>query len=1460
MPSFVFTERGLSVFSQRAALCEVQRGLGVGNDIVDSKADIANAGVGVGISNAGFRAGNANTDFKVDIGIADSKAGIADSKAGIANADLILPPGLLDNRRKEAPLPFRYPRVPLVFRLLLRRRAGGERCEGLRLPGRDPAVHEHKKIIANAWREEKGPAGCFRFLRRSNYRAARARMSILAAADSLDSVALGISEVYLLVDGRATHVHTRTHVHLTCIRRAFSTVSRAFDSIFGEHVYLAFSNPFAPCATSTVGPDAVFRLPEVRVSAVGGPFKRRSPDCSRLTHGLEPVYLRCSSGEAGVYSRSFPDEFVTRDCTETALALNGSLRRCLVFKVFTLEFDACQKLLLPVALPVHSSEKGIHMSPEVCGNLDNLKQPSPTPSILFKFDPQKEQMIHMANCRTSTKAFVVSGSSRENATRQPRKKNKQCKSVKKFSTLSLQNSVLQKISSCLICDGSNLFIHVALANRNLTVSKPFQRNLNKTKKKGKQYKRLLHWKGSAASGNVSEESVCESSVTSILSLPEEISQDVLSEEPTLSSLVVKVFEKNDNDVRSSAAVKPYVAPVKHIPSTSQMDVTEQIPASSDEVAREDLGCNQNINKCFSADETSEKAISTSRRSPYIDNLGDVSLYSSSNSNNALVLDTVLDSGTGANTACSTVDVESHLFIDKGGRCSYVECATAYNSLQDIGPQCITSNSCRTNHKKPSDYQICDPCSSEDSAFTHNIDDRTRCSTEATSSSTSTSIALSPTKRGRNSRKITGKNTFHKFGNTNAYARTRKEVNHSVWQRVQKNIGQESVLKDPNSFSLQHDIISQVTGSRVEDNASLWSGQRSHGELLDGDPVSMKMIKSAVDTSKHLPKPSGKLVRIIPEKLKTKSLLVPKQALRKESQNSKNDSAHLVKKKNCAVGSSSILDTNTQWSDVHPTEKTSRFRSKPWVKEEVHAKEMTPTLNINDVAQKTGSYVAQNDINLLARAFDSLDMKCTPEASCNTTTVKLDEDMHHSFCHLADKRSAGRKAETGGSHAEHSKQDNNSLPVLQKWVPVGKRAENRSKSKNVFSESIDCFSPELDSMTAKSQYSPHHMQKGHVSPNFCFTQEAVDGGTFSFETDLNKINLVVKEAYKLQIASETFQLANGRPLAAFERLLYSASPVLGQMLGIPSCKYCSQDQLIGDALCQHQVPNISLRNLWQWYEKPGNYGLEVKVEDYFNPKRLGADTFDFRAYFVPYLSAVQLFGLSARCTCRDSCISDGKINKAHEAGSKPQNSSQVISLPMFSLLVPPPHKEVVTQVLDPSFSSFPNDEACNHAICKKCLMAQVILFEYFECDQPQMRRPLFEKEALGMSWPSGANRVRLRGGSFRWSPMAGGLSDPKCFHCGRRGHTRRFCLARGRDGPPVSRRVRPARTFVDVVRGLLEAEDLRNRVEALWGDSWEISKVFPQAFLVVGHDEQEKVAALVDMWIHGSWWWLMLCSE
>ncbi|MQL94182.1 hypothetical protein Taro_026834 [Colocasia esculenta] len=103
----------------------------------------------------------------------------------------------------------------------------------------------------------------------------------------------------------ATPGGARAHVRQCASDARFLPVSRAFDSVFEGHVHLTFLNPSASGTILNVSPDIEFQLSGVRISTVDGTFERHTPGRSGSTRGLESVYLRCSSGEAVVYSRTF---------------------------------------------------------------------------------------------------------------------------------------------------------------------------------------------------------------------------------------------------------------------------------------------------------------------------------------------------------------------------------------------------------------------------------------------------------------------------------------------------------------------------------------------------------------------------------------------------------------------------------------------------------------------------------------------------------------------------------------------------------------------------------------------------------------------------------------------------------------------------------------------------------------------------------------------------------------------------------------------------------------------------------------------------------------------------------------------------------------------------------------------------------------------------------------------------
>ncbi|WOL13370.1 hypothetical protein Cni_G22140 [Canna indica] len=182
-----------------------------------------------------------------------------------------------------------------------------------------------------------------------------------------------------------------------------------------------------------------------------------------------------------------------------------------------------------------------------------------------------------------------------------------------------------------------------------------------------------------------------------------------------------------------------------------------------------------------------------------------------------------------------------------------------------------------------------------------------------------------------------------------------------------------------------------------------------------------------------------------------------------------------------------------------------------------------------------------------------------------------------------------------------------------------------------------------------------------------------------------------------------QIQKINPVANFERFICSASPIIDQS----HCEASYSQQVIGPSFGWHQIPNISLKRLWHWYEEPGCFGLEVKAEDH---RVSNNSTYEFNAYFVPYLSAVQLFGNS--CTTSQ----DSKVEKTLTTLSTSD------SLPIFSKLLPQPHKG--NSGCFSNLSSTQPEPA--ELVRPKNTDNGELIFEFFESDQPPIRRPLYEK--------------------------------------------------------------------------------------------------------------------------------------
>lgn len=304
-----------------------------------------------------------------------------------------------------------------------------------------------------------------------------------------------------------------------------------------------------------------------------------------------------------------------------------------------------------------------------------------------------------------------------------------------------------------------------------------------------------------------------------------------------------------------------------------------------------------------------------------------------------------------------------------------------------------------------------------------------------------------------------------------------------------------------------------------------------------------------------------------------------------------------------------------------------------------------------------------------------------------------------------------KLTTEGNSQESCKWYSASGHLSQKWVPVGKKevpnvinlhisevsvVEGTASANNI-SDSVGPVSVNgedrklASAMTSKLNSSEHGDLKS----------QAYNG----IETG-SKIKEAISYVYTAQQRAKDIQLLTGRPLANFEHFVNSASPVLHCNPCPAGCKSYLQT-CVEDGLCFHQTPDITLRNVWQWYEEPGCYGLEVKAQDLCRSKGLWNIHCQFTTYFVPYLSAVQLFRQTKR-------TNGGSVTKETTDRDKPCETSPYQNLPpIFAKLMP--------QQCNPR-----NRSSTLHTEDDQQLKNGELIFEFIESEQPYSRRQLFDK--------------------------------------------------------------------------------------------------------------------------------------
>ncbi|KAK7270703.1 hypothetical protein RJT34_26060 [Clitoria ternatea] len=588
--------------------------------------------------------------------------------------------------------------------------------------------------------------------------------------------------------------------------------------------------------------------------------------------------------------------------------------------------------------------------------------------------------------------------------------------------------------------------------------------------------------------------------------------------------------------------------------------------------------------------------------------------------------------------------------------------------------------------------------------------------------------ISKDKRVKQKRTMSKSSSFSKSGGVGIlHGRTGKENSHSVWQKVQKNSSDEcgSDLKKVNTVTSQF-------ASAVEKDPSVNE---------NSDSVSVNAVSKTED-KKHSKNKVGR-------KTKDKVDLVSKKGQcnysRKGSHLSRSllndhgkvnvqqsDMSHISSQEINQQGSSTVSASNSDINcllDEFQTNEVEQVTSEIVHSAQFHLEESDP--------QKIVSHMNANAKKETVEIQDS--SLVNPGEKINQSDMS--EDQTAVCCNLLGDE--GSQVEKEVSSADYNAQTHSSGSSLWKWIPIGKKDTGLAKSEsnssspeysdassssNLNLESsveppVASFSENRDSSLNASRTCitmTQQKDKHEVANHMLCERENLD----VIGNDSCGIAQALNDVCRAQLACEAVQMATGDPVAEFERLLHFCSPVICESPNSPSCSTCSHDPAGGVSLGRHDVPDVSLGCMWQWYEKHGSYGLEIRARDE-NPKRQGdGGGFPFRAYFVPSLSAVQLFK-NRENQCVDSNeLPNCEASEACEVNDVSENSPTASQHSIFSVLFPQPHNQDASIQTPKKTASINN--ASNPSINSMHSGDLELLLEYFELDQPQQRPPLYEK--------------------------------------------------------------------------------------------------------------------------------------
>uniref|UniRef100_A0A0A9E7L3 Uncharacterized protein n=1 Tax=Arundo donax TaxID=35708 RepID=A0A0A9E7L3_ARUDO len=841
----------------------------------------------------------------------------------------------------------------------------------------------------------------------------------------------------------------------------------------------------------------------------------------------------------------------------------------------------------------------------------------------------------------------------------------------------------------------------------------------KGNKKGKQYKQTIRKKPSSASDITCEENTYD--VSQVEVLPTNLLADKLSETTSSASLFVKEAQlgKDDGENNNDYVEGDTMLTLSTL-GTDEMDGSECTGSSNDARGmRLSYSCVPYLNYGSNTTDSLEFDGST---------FAEHGLGEESNSYQKLLCaypsldgtDSFFSRPTNDNSGNYSVNFEARLTVRDDNRRHHLQpgLSTGLNNVRMRGH--LTGRHLNATHAEDTNDSFGrSSCCSMNVTDTSGHTERVQCSSEACSSKTSLLSSRRSNRRSGKTPSYSDLPVSNRAVGANRHRSSGKDSS-AVWQKVEKN--------DKNISRAGH-----TSDSPIQDK----SAQEDTSKGVQQD--------STKHRAKHNQRRKACKQESLSETVETESTKEEEEALNScqiFSRSIYKKQESFLRQQRSSSSKQSSESSKTYYAPKNGITKVP----KDYLQQEglpmlhlVHVKDIgdKPTLNSCSAEEVILTAVGSNRSTEANENSQSGIEKVALQAASNEPHISITVEDPHSLCPenkgtstswssrnlcidpCAAETEEARcvKLTTENSPEESCKLYSVAGHLSQKWVPVGKKegcnvihldvseasVVEDSIQDNDISDSVGPASTNDEDSKLTCEITSEPNSSEHVD----LKCKAYNGT----KTGYSKIREAICDVYTAQLRVEDIQFCIGRPLADFEQFIYSASPVV-HCSPSPAVSKSYLQECVKDGLSLHRTPDITLSSVWQWYEEPGCYGLEVKAQDFRRSKGFCNSNCQFTTYFVPYLSAVQLFGHHKR-TNGGSIDREAIDREAIDMDMTCETSPSLNTPPIFAKLMPPQ-----SNPRNRSSTLFTEDDQQS--------ASGELIFEYFESEQPYWRRQLFDK--------------------------------------------------------------------------------------------------------------------------------------